>query len=138
MTETPINPETGKPNPVSVREYYLMDRYEREAFRQQLTTSESNDFSYAAMVAVFDLPQAERTQLALQKVAKLENRPNTSIKDKLEVALAKWAVTKEKLPKKPPILLRKFRNGQGSEAMPKWLREKKSPYLMKPPVPVAR
>ncbi len=129
MAETTQSKEFDKPNPVSLREYHLMDRNERKAYLDQLTRSEQKKLRVAAIVAREAQPRKVRRELANELVEKLEKRQNTSIADKVEVLLAKKDAIRLLIPEKPAIFLRKLR----AEALPwpKWMiKEHTSPYLI--------
>jgi hypothetical protein len=123
-----FNPETGKPNPVSLREVMLMDRKEGKAFVKPLNKKEEWDFQVAVQSAALKMPLIERREVAKEFVAKLQKRENKSIGDKLEVGLAKLQLARLMLPEKQPIFFRKLRTKELK--LPKWMTEKKSAYLM--------
>ena len=123
-----FNPETGKPNPVSLRELMLMDRKEIKAFVKPLNKKEQWDFQVAVQSAALKMPLVERRELAKQLVDKLEKRENKTIADKLELKLVKLQTARLMLPEKQPIFFRKLRTKEIK--LPKWMTEKKSAYLM--------
>ena len=128
MAETQTTPETDKPNPVSLREYHLMDRRERKAFLGKLTNSEKKDLRLAAVVAMESKPRSERREMARELVSKLEKRENPSVGDRVELLLAKKEVLRLTIPEKPAIFLRKLRTK--AFPWPRWIRETHSPYLI--------
>jgi len=123
-----FNPETGKPNPVSLREVMLMDRKELKSFIKPLNKKEEWDFQVAVQSAALRMPLAERREVHKQLVDKLQKRENKSVADKLEVGLAKIQLKRLMLPEKQPIFFRKLRTKELK--LPKWMTEKKSAYLM--------
>ncbi len=125
MTELNQSKEQDKPNPVSLREYYLMDRHERGVYMAKLTREEQKDLRVAAAVAMESKPRKERKQLADELVEKLRKRQNASIADKIEIALAQKNALALLLPERPAIFLRKLR----AIPWPKWT-ERSSPYLI--------
>ncbi len=129
MVETALqrfNPETGKPNPVSTKEYLLMDRYAQREYVQALTKEEKFNFQACVIKELVAMPQEKRREIQKELVAKLEKRKNTSIADKIEFVQAKLYLKSIALPKKEPIFLRKLR-----KKVPfKSVREAKSPYLI--------
>jgi len=124
-----FNPETGKPNPVSVREFYLMDRKEQRAFQKSLTRKEKRDFQLQFIVEVDKLPKSEKIALSRAFVDKLKLRDNKSIGDKVELFRAKLYAKRAELPTKQPIFFRKFRTGE--TPWPTWVLKTRSPYLIR-------
>ena len=123
-----FNPETGKPNPVSLKEVMLMDRKEVKAFLKSLNKKEEWDFHAAVQSAALRMPLAERREIQKQLVDKLQKRENKSVADKLELGLMKLQLKRLMLPEKQPIFFRKLRTKEFK--LPKWMTEKKSAYLM--------
>lgn len=132
MTETAtrFNPESGKPNPVSVKEFALMDRKEMRAFMAPLSSKEKSDFMITYQVVYGALPLATKREIAQASVDKLAKRQNASIADAIELAHEKMHLKRLMLPEKQPIFLRKLRTKKFD--MPRWIAEKKSPYLIAP------
>ncbi|MEK7533006.1 MAG: hypothetical protein AAB542_01100 [Patescibacteria group bacterium] len=130
MTETTarFNPETGKPNPISQREFHLMDRKEKRTFFVSLSGDEKKMFQAAIMVAVEALPLKVRREQQQMLVAKLEKRNSASMGDKVEILLEKVRLKQLMLPEKKPIFFRKLRSREFP--WPKWMKEAKSPYLI--------
>lgn len=127
---THFNPETGKPNPVSVKEFALMDRKEMRAFMAPLSSKERGDFTIVYRVAYDALPLATKRDIAQASVDKLSKRQDVSIADAVELAYKKMYLKRLMLPEKQPIFLRKLRIKKFD--MPRWISEKKSPYLIAP------
>ncbi len=127
-THRRFNPETGKPLPVTPREYMLKDRHETKAFLAPLSRKERLDLQKAVSAAVIKMPLAERRSIADALVTKLENRRNTSIADILELTWARTHQAQLHLPEKKPIFFRKLRTREIK--LPTWLGEAKSPYLI--------
>ena len=125
MAETTQSKEFDKPNPVSLREYHLMDRNERKVYMAKLTRDEQKNLRLAAIVAMESKPRKERQELADTLVEKLNKRQNTSIADKIEVVLAKKDALRLMIPERPAIFLRKLR----AIPWPRWM-ERSSPYLI--------
>lgn len=123
-----FNPETGKPNPVSLKEVMLMDRKEVKAFLKPLGKKEEWDFQAAVQSAALRMPLSERREIQKQLVDKLQKRENKSVADKLELGLKKLQLKRLMLPEKQPIFFRKLRTKELK--LPKWMTEKKSAYLM--------
>lgn len=124
-----FSPETGKPNPVSVRECHLMDRHELRAFLKPLDRKEKRDFAATAMMAFESLPLSERRLLQKALVQKLEARKGTGLGDKLELALEKSRLAQLMLPEKKPILFRKIRSKE-NVLYKKVLGKYKSPFFI--------
>lgn len=123
-----FNPETGKPNPVSLKEYMLMDRHEQRAFGRALDKGEKRSFQTAVIREITRLRLKDRREIQQMLVTKLEKRQNTSIGDKVELALAKMRLTHLNMPEKQPIFFRKLRTKE--LPLPKWITESKSPYFI--------
>lgn len=96
-----------------------------------LSRRERFDFAASYIVSFDRLPIATRREYARAKMEKLQNRSNASLGDKLEVAQMKLYLKHIELPAKPPIFFRKLRTRETS--WPKWIAEKKSPFLIKSP-----
>lgn len=130
MPETTFcyNPETGKPNPVSVREFHLMDRKEARAYMRPLSKREQKDFYLATVMAWESLPLQTRREIQQAYVDKLGKRDNKSIGDKIELFREKLYLKHLMLPEKKPIFFRKLRTKE--HTFPKWMKETKSPYLI--------
>jgi len=125
MGEINQSKEQDKPNPLSLREYHLMDRHERGVYMSKLTREEQRALRLAAVAAMAEKPRKERKQLADELVEKLSKRQNVSIADKVEVMLAKKDSLRLMIPERPAIFLRKLR----AIPWPKWM-ERTSPYLI--------
>ncbi len=123
-----FNPETGKPNPVSLKEFLLMDRDVQKSFIKPLSKQEQKDFQMAVVVGVASMPLAERREIAKIQVDKMQQKENKTIGDKLALLQAKMHLRQVMLPEKQPIFFRKLRTKEFK--LPKWLTEKKSAYLM--------
>lgn len=132
MTESTqrFNPETGKPNPVSVREFYLMDRKEQRAFLKPLSQKENWRFSKQFIVLFDRLSKAEKRELTQKKIEKLQKNKSPSVGDRIELFFAELRAKQQALPSKPPIFFRKFRTGERQTRFPKWMTKTKSPYLI--------
>lgn len=126
-----FNPETGKPNPISLKEYLHMDRHEKRAFERALDKSELRAFRVAAHREAGQLRLPERRQIQTALVDKLKQRNNTSIADKIELTIEKARLARLMLPGKEPIFFRKFRTKV--LPFPKWMTEAKSPYFVNTP-----
>jgi len=130
MSETQyISPETGKPNPVSLREYLTMDRYEQRQFQHDLSKSEKKDLMMHAAREVWFLPLAKKREIQQEIVKKLEQRSNDKIGDKLELWQAKAYLKHIMLPEKQPIFFRKLRSKE-PPFIRKFFGTVKSPYLI--------
>ena len=127
-----FNPETGKPNPVSLKEYMTMDRKEQRAFGRALDRGEKKSFQAAVVREVTRLRLKDRREIQQTLVNKLERRQNKSIGDKVELALAKMRLTHLMMPEKQPIFFRKLRTKE--MPLPKWITESKSPYFITSPL----
>lgn len=123
-----FSPETGKPNPVSLREYMLMDRHEQRAYMKPLSKKERYDFQIAALHGVINMPLSEKRTIQKEIVAKLEARTHMSIGDKIELVIEKLRDRQLQLPEKKPILFRKLRTKP--MAVPKAFGSGKSPFLI--------
>lgn len=111
QTTQRFNPETGKPNPVSMKEFYLMDRKEQRAFLKPLSSKEQMAFVYAYDTQLFKCPKSEMQQLREAKIQKLSERKNSSISDRIELAMVKLNKKLSDFPEKPAILFRKWNPG---------------------------
>lgn len=129
MNETQrFSPETGKPIPVSLREFMLMDRHEERAYIKPLSKKEKYDFQLAALHGIANMPLSEKRAIQKEFVAKLEARTHMSIGDKIELAIEKFRNRLLQLPEKKPILFRKLR--KKPMAFPKMFGSGKSPFLI--------
>lgn len=130
MTEAQISsPETGKPNPVSIKEYMLMDRYEQRQFQQGLSKSEKKDLMTHAARESWNLPLEKKREIQQEFVKKLEQRSNNKIGDKYELWQAKAYLKHIMLPEKQPIFFRKLRSKE-PPFIRKFFGTVKSPYLI--------
>jgi hypothetical protein len=130
MTETQtqrFNPETGKPNPLSTREYMTMTFAEQKQFIGPLSRQEKKDFQLAFTQEYLTMSLAQRREIQKAALARLEARENKTIGQKLELLQAKMHMRHLMLPEKQPIFFRKLRSREIS--LPKWL-QRKSPYLI--------
>ncbi len=123
-----FNPETGKPNPVSVREVCLMDRNELRAFFKPLGIKEKMDFQFAFVAEYSKLSLKQRIEIAQAEVEKYSKRESMNIADKIELALAKLSL-KNIMQEKKSVSSQKP-DGKRELKLPKWVMEKKSPYLI--------
>ena len=123
-----FNPETGKPNPVSLKEFMLMDRDVQKSFIKPLSKKEQKDFQMAVIVGIAQMPLPERREMAKKQVETMQKKENKTIGDKLALLQAKLHLRQVMLPEKQPIFFRKLRTKEFK--LPKWLTEKKSAYLM--------
>lgn len=123
-----FNPETGKPNPVSLKEFLLMDRDTQKSFIKPLSKQELKDFQLSVAVGYATMPLAERREIAKIQVDKLQQKEQKTIADKLSLLQAKMHLRQVMLPEKQPIFFRKLRTKEFK--LPKWMTEKKSAYLM--------
>lgn len=123
-----FNPETGKPNPVSLKEFMLMDRDVQKSFIKPLSKQEQKDFQMAVIVGIAQMPLPERREMAKKQVETMQKKENKTIGDKLALLQAKLHLRQVMLPEKQPIFFRKLRTKEFK--LPKWLTEKKSAYLM--------
>ncbi len=130
-TSLSFNKETGKPDPVSLKEFILMDRHEQRAFTRALDRGERKAFQASVMRELSRLRLKDRRELAAASVKKLESRENRSIGDKVELALARARLARLMMPEKQPIFFRKFRTRE--IPLPKWMTESKSPYFINTP-----
>jgi len=129
MVETQqLSKETDKPNPVSIREYHLMDRHELRAYLAPLDRQERKQLLLASVAAWEALPLADRRSIQKEYVAKLESRNHMSIGDKIELARERVYYRHLMLPEKKPIFFRKLRSNP--VPLPKIFHEAKSPYLI--------
>lgn len=126
--ESPFNPETGKPNPISLKEWYGMDKKSQRAFAKQLSPKEQYDFTFAFTRAIDQLPKAKRHELIQHRVESLSKKEHKSIGDRIDLALTTMEMKRLELPSKPPIFLRKLRTKE--TPFPKWVRDIKSPFLI--------
>jgi len=124
----PAAQEQGKPNPVSLHEYQLMDRHEQKAFLDGLTRDEQKMFQKTVAAKVYAQTRQQWRETARAFVKKLEGRDNKTIGDKLELQIARVRAAQLSLPEKKPIFFRKLRTGK--PAVPKFLLSAKSPYLI--------
>lgn len=124
-----FSPETGKPNPVSLREYMLMDRHEQRAFTKPLSQKEKYNFQLSVISGLMHMPLHERRAIQKELVAKLEARQKNTISDAIEVARAKFVYKSLMLPEKQPIFFRKLRSKDRS-ASKSIFQHVKSPYLI--------
>lgn len=124
------SPETGKPNPVSLREFMLMDRHEQRAFTKPLSQKEKYDFQLSVIHGMASMPLEEKRDIQKALVAKLASRAHMSLGDKIELTRETLYLKSIMLPKKEPILLRKLR----AKPLPvlKLFGEAKSPFLIAP------
>ena len=120
--------ETGKPNPVSLKEYLLMDRHEHKSFFRGMDRKEQKTFLVVAAREASSLRLNERREIQSALVKKLEARKSMNIIDKIETSIEKARLARLMLPPKEPILFRKLRTKEFK--LPKWLGETKSPYLI--------
>ena len=118
--ESIVNPETGKPNPISLKELSIMDPHELKAFTKGMTMKESFDFQIAYAVAETALPTNKKIEYARERIKKLESREKKSIPDKVKILLEKQYI--KNLASSP----------RKEVHWPKWIKETKSPYLIKP------
>lgn len=123
-----FNPETGKPNPVSLKEFMLMDRAAQKSFIKPLSKQEQKDFQMAVIVGIAQMPLPERREMAKKQVEIMQQKENKTIGDKLALLQAKMHLRQVMLPEKQPIFFRKLRTKEFK--LPKFLTEKKSAYLM--------
>lgn len=123
-----FNPETGRPNPVSLKEWYGMDRKTQRTFAAQLSPKEKFDFINALGVAFDSLPKDKRHEILQHRADVLQKKEHKSIGDRMDLALTQVEAKRLELPAKPPIFLRKLR---GASRFPKWVGEIKSPFFMK-------
>lgn len=121
-----MNPETGKPNPASLKELATMDRHELRSFAKGMTKGESFDFQIAYAVAQTALPIGQKVEYARARLGKIQSRENKSIPDKFELWQAKQYL------KSVESRQQRQQNGakQKEVSFPKWIKEKKSPYLI--------
>lgn len=127
--ETPFNPETGKPNPISLNEWFGKDRDHAEQFLRGLSAKEKKDFSVSVTVAFESLPKQKRLELVRIKKEALEKKQNASLRDKVDLAIIKLKEKQLELPSKPVIFLRKLRGP--NSPFRKWAAETKSPFLIR-------
>lgn len=123
-----FNPETGKPNPISLKEWYGMDRKTQRTFAKQLSPREQYDFRLVLSMAFDTLPKAKRHEVLKHRVDALQTKEHKSIGDRIDLVMTTVEMKRLELPAKPPIFLRKLRTEQH---FPKWALEKKSPFFMK-------
>ena len=95
-----FNPETGKPNPVSLKEFLLMDRDVQKSFIKPLSKQEQKDFQMAVVVGYATMPLAERREIAKIQVDKMQQKENKTIGDKLSLLQAKMHLRQVMLPEK--------------------------------------
>ena len=124
-----FSPETGKPDPVSTKEWFSRDGNAQKDFQKTLSWKEKRDFRVALTVAVESMPRNERRELWKIRKEALDRKKDPTIADKVDRAIAAFKEARLLLPEKPKILLRKLRGPNGPFA--RWAREKTSPFLMK-------
>jgi hypothetical protein len=103
-----INPETGKPNPLSYKEWMTMDRKAQKAFLNSLSIPEQVSFITVANEHYAKLPKAEKKALWDARVDMLKNIPNKSLAQRLELAVVKLGAKRLSLPDRPRIIGRKL------------------------------
>lgn len=130
MTEQPQSIETGKPNPISLRELTAMSKEDVKSFTGKLTKKENQEFYKSIMRAQLTLTKDERKELARITINKLQKIEQKTLGDKIDLGLAKIRL-KSIDHERPPIFFRKFRQ---TPHIPKFLKDAKSPYLMNTPV----
>lgn len=123
--------ETGKPNPVSLKEFLLFDRHEQRKFSHALTMKESKDFQMSVVREMSRMRLKDRREIAQAQVKKLSARDNRTLGDRMELAMAKARLAHLMMPEKQPIFLRKLRTMEVK--LPKWIMESKSPYFINTP-----
>ena len=126
MTETMQSVEAGKPNPISLREIVTMDPKDLKAFSSKLSKDEKKEFGFAMLREQLKLTKDERKEFAQMTIDRIQKIENKTLKDKLDLGLAKLRRKTIDL-EKPPIFFRKLRQ---EPYIPKFLRNAKSPYFL--------
>lgn len=86
------NPEMLKQQPISVREWELMNGREMRAYLGPLSWKERATFMLTAAQDFESLPWEERREIRLESIEKFENQPKLSVGEKVHLAFLKGSV----------------------------------------------
>ncbi len=121
--EATLNQETNKPNPISLKEWFLMDTDEQKDFFGNLSFREKNDFMIAQSNYYQELPKAEKQALIQARIDKLSGKKDQTLKDKAELGAMKSALGHAESPKPP--------KPGGEKGIVAKIRTVSSPYLIR-------
>lgn len=124
-TTIAMNPETGKPNPISLKEWYHMDTTDQKQFMKGLSYKEQIAFGIASENAFYHLPKQEKRELLQARIDILNIKENPSLMEKLELKTLKSAFKESETKTTPP---------EGYKGIKKKLTEVSSPYFIKPQI----
>jgi len=124
-TTITISPETGKPNPISLKEWYHMDTTDQKQFMKGLSYKEQVAFGIASKNEFYHLPKQEKQELLQARIDILSKKENPSLMEKLELKTLKSDFQGSETKTIPP---------EGYKGIKKKLTEVSSPYLIKPQI----